>query len=88
MAHVVVLWETLLGKASEHEIQHRLDYFSHTQKLENDVGIDFYCNLIENRVPTHEFYVQAKNILRIIGVQVSRNQQLNIGWKNQILFFL
>jgi tetratricopeptide (TPR) repeat protein len=57
---VVSSWEKRLGKASEHQIQSRLDYFSHTQKLENDVGIDFYCELIENKTPTHEFYVQAK----------------------------
>ncbi len=49
-----------LGKTSEHQIQSRLDYFSHTQKIENDVGIDFYCELIENTTPTYEFYVQAK----------------------------
>ena len=56
----MVPWESLLGKASEHQIQHRLDYFSHTQKLENDIGIDFYCTLIENNLPVYEFYVQAK----------------------------
>jgi len=58
--NVVSSWENRLGKASEHQIQSRLDYFSHTQKLENDLGIDFYCELIEDKTPTYEFYVQAK----------------------------
>jgi len=73
--------ENRLGKASEHQIQFRLDYFFHTQKLENDLGIDFYFELIENKTPTQEFYVQAKGTEHFDEQwrQASKNQRFYIG---------
>jgi hypothetical protein len=55
-----VPWGTQLGTISEHEIQSRLSYLASTTKIRNDIGIDFYCELVENKAPTYEFYVQAK----------------------------
>ena len=59
-SHVKVPWETRLGDVGEAEIKSRLCYFSILTKYERDVGIDFYCELIENDSPSVPFYVQAK----------------------------
>jgi hypothetical protein len=53
-------WEQRLGKVGESEIKGRLSYFSLVTKIEDDVGLDFYCQLLENSSPTNEFYIQAK----------------------------
>ncbi len=52
-------WERRLGKIGEAAIQKCLSYFSTTNKVDDDIGLDFYCELLENQ-PPHEFYVQAK----------------------------
>lgn len=54
-------WETQLGDIGETEIKSRLQRFSTVTKIERDVGIDFYCELIVNGVPSIPFYIQAKS---------------------------
>jgi len=55
-------WETQLGDIGETEIKSRLQrLFSTVTKIERDVGIDFYCELIINDIPAIPFYVQAKS---------------------------
>lgn len=54
-------WTTRLGAIGESEVKARLQYFSNPVKYELDVGIDFYCELLENDSPTTPFYVQAKS---------------------------
>jgi len=53
-------WENQLGDIGESEIKSRLQRFSTVTKMERDVGIDFYCELVNNGIPTIPFYVQAK----------------------------
>jgi len=50
-----------LGTIGEKAIQSRLANFSNPTKCENDIGIDFYCELLENDSPSIPFYVQAKS---------------------------
>ena len=57
---VKVPWETRLGDVGELEIRKRLTYFSIPTKYTRDVGIDLYCELLENDSPTIPFHVQAK----------------------------
>ncbi len=57
---VKVPWETRLGKIGEAEIERRLASFSIPQKYDMDVGIDFYCELLKDSIPSTPFYVQAK----------------------------
>jgi tetratricopeptide (TPR) repeat protein len=54
-------WEQRLGNVGESEIKGRLSYFSTVTKIEDDVGLDFYCELLEHDSPTNEFYIQAKS---------------------------
>jgi len=58
--NVKVPWETMLSSVSEAEIKSRLSYFSTVTKYDKDVGIDFYCELLENFSPSMPFYIQAK----------------------------
>ena len=58
--HVKVPWTTRLGDVGESEIKSRLCYFSIPTEIRRDVGIDFYCELLENDSPSIPFYVQAK----------------------------
>jgi tetratricopeptide (TPR) repeat protein len=58
--HVKLPWETRLGKVGEAEIQKRLSYFCAVTKITTDLGIDFYCELIEKDTPSLPFYVQTK----------------------------
>lgn len=61
MSHNVKLsWETRLGDIGEAEIKSRLSYFSLPVKYDTDIGIDFYCELLEDDTPGLPFYVQAK----------------------------
>lgn len=53
-------WETRLGTVGESAIKSRLGYFLNPTKYEEDAGIDFYCELIEDDSPSIPFYVQAK----------------------------
>jgi len=55
-----VPWNNRLGEIGETEIRSRLSYFSIPVKYSFDVGIDFYCELLENSYPSISFYVQAK----------------------------
>ena len=57
----MIPWERRLGDFGESEIKGRLQRFSSVTKIETDVGIDFYCELIINDIPTTPFYVQAKS---------------------------
>ncbi|MHC3129331.1 MAG: DUF4365 domain-containing protein [Candidatus Bathyarchaeota archaeon] len=57
---VQVPWEVRLGDVGELEIRKRLSYFSIPTKYYKDVGIDFYCELLEEDSPKMPFYVQAK----------------------------
>jgi hypothetical protein len=58
--NVKVPWETRLGNIGEAEVKSRLSYFSIVTKYDTDVGIDFYCELVEDDFPSIPFYVQAK----------------------------
>lgn len=54
-------WERALGNVGESATRKRLSYFSAVTKLEDDVAIDFHCQLrISNRFSGKVFYVQAK----------------------------
>jgi hypothetical protein len=55
-----VPWDQRLGDISEAEIKKRLSYFSIVNKYNLDIGLDFYCELLEDDSPTTSFYVQAK----------------------------
>lgn len=52
-------WEKRLGKIGESAIQKCLSYFSTSTKIEDDLGLDFYCELAVKDF-SNEFYVQAK----------------------------
>jgi hypothetical protein len=56
----LIPWTTRLGTVAESAIKSRLAYFSNPTEYEEDVGIDFYCELIESDTPSIPFYVQAK----------------------------
>jgi tetratricopeptide (TPR) repeat protein len=58
--NVKVPWETRLGDIGESEIKTRLSHFSIPTKYTRDVGIDFYCELLEDDSPSTPFYIQAK----------------------------
>ena len=61
MSHSVkVTWENRLGDIGEDIIKSRLRRFSIPSKYDRDVGIDFYCELLEDDSPSLSFYVQAK----------------------------
>jgi len=54
-------WNRKLGKIGEFEISKRLSYFSKVTQDENDVAIDFVCQLCENEILSGKyFFVQAK----------------------------
>lgn len=55
-----VPWKERLGEVGEGHIRTRLSYFSIPTKYQTDVGIDFYCELLEPDSPSISFYVQAK----------------------------
>lgn len=49
------------GASAESEIRGRLGYFSIPMKPDLDIGIDFYCQLLEGDLPSSRFFgVQAK----------------------------
>src|SRR3990170_3225253 len=76
-------WERRLGKIGETAIQKCLSYFSTTNKIEDDIGLDFYCELIENS-PAHEFYVQAKGTQHFDehwGVALKKSTLIYWLWK-------
>lgn len=60
LPQVKIPWETRLGTIGESAIKSRLAYFSNPTKYEEDAGIDFYCEMIEDDSPSIPFYVQAK----------------------------
>jgi tetratricopeptide (TPR) repeat protein len=49
-----------LGEAGEGQVRAKLSYFSIPTKYQKDIGIDFYCELLEQDYPSISFYVQAK----------------------------
>jgi hypothetical protein len=54
-------WSQRLGSIGESVIESRLKYFSNPMKPNYDVGIDFFCELLENGSPSLKFFlVQAK----------------------------
>jgi len=56
-------WSRRLGGIGESAIESRLKYFSNPMRPEpeHDIGIDFYCELIEDGSPSLKFFlVQAK----------------------------
>ena len=57
---VKVPWENRLGDIGQGEIAIRLRYFSIASEYHPDVGIDLYCELLEDDSPSLPFYVQAK----------------------------
>ena len=60
MGSVKVPWNQRRGNIGEAEIKQRLSYFSIPTKIDSDVGIDYYCELLENLSPTVSFYVEVK----------------------------
>ena len=60
MGSVKFPWNQRKGYIAEEEIKKLLYYFSNPIKYDHDVGIDYYCELLENSSPTDSFYVQAK----------------------------
>lgn len=58
---IIVPWWRRLGEIGESEIRTRLLYFSYPWEPTFDIGIDFYCELAEDGVPSKKFFnVQAK----------------------------
>lgn len=56
-----ILRSKKLGTSAEAEIKGRLSYFSILAKPEPEMGIDFYCELLEGESPSSKFFgVQAK----------------------------
>lgn len=54
-------WSQQLGEIGESAITSVLAHFSNPMKPTFDVGIDFWCELIEDGYPSHKFFlVQAK----------------------------
>jgi hypothetical protein len=79
-----VPWTTKLGDIGEAEIKARLSYFCNVTKLENDVGIDFYCELLEQGTPSSPFYVQAKGTQHFDESWAQSVPKSTIGyWLNQ-----
>ena len=56
-------WNTRLGGKGEAFIKSRLLNFSNPTKYEMDIGLDFYCEFIENDspLPQFNFFVQVKS---------------------------
>ena len=83
-------WERRLGKIGETAIQKCLSYFSTTNKIEDDIGLDFYCELIENS-PAHEFYVQAKGTQHFDehwGVALKKSTLIYWLWKPNPVYLI
>lgn len=57
---VKVTKEKRLGARAESVIKSKLEFFSTVNPFQTDLGIDFYCELIENGSPSIPFFVQAK----------------------------
>lgn len=57
----IVPWNQRIGDFGESEIEARLRRISTATKIERDVGIDFYCDLLIDDKPLLPFYVQAKS---------------------------
>ena len=54
-------WNQRLGEIGESTIKSYLAYFSNPMKPAFDIGIDFFCELIQNNSPSGRFFlVQAK----------------------------
>lgn len=50
-----------VGKSGEHQIAAILDDFANVAVPEYDVGLDFFCELLENNLPTGKcFWIQVK----------------------------
>ena len=56
-----VPWSTRLGDIGQSEIESRLRHFSTVHPYHRDLGIDYYCELLEDDRPSTPFYVQAKS---------------------------
>jgi tetratricopeptide (TPR) repeat protein len=53
------------GRSGEHAIENRLSSFSNIMYPEHDLGIDYFCELIENNALTGKYFcVQAKETKR------------------------
>ena len=57
----IVPWNQRIGDIGESEIEARLRRISTTTKIERDIGIDFYCELLIDNKPFSPFFVQAKS---------------------------
>jgi len=60
LLNVKVPWNNRLGIIAQSEIKKRLSYFANVNEYNVDVGLDFYCELLENDSPKLPFYIQAK----------------------------
>jgi tetratricopeptide (TPR) repeat protein len=69
----VLLWNTRLGSIGEKAVLQRLSYFSNPTKYDQDLGLDFYCELIQDDSPSTPFYVQVKG-----------TQHLDSSWGSSI----
>jgi tetratricopeptide (TPR) repeat protein len=72
--NVTVPWEERLGKIGEDAIEMRLLHFSITAKDQIDVGIDFYCHLLEDISPSMIYF----------GVQSKGTRHFDENWGHSI----
>jgi hypothetical protein len=64
------------GRSGEHAIESRLSSFSNIMHPEYDMGIDYFCELIENSALSGRYFcVQAKS-----------TRKFKNNWKGQIGF--
>jgi tetratricopeptide (TPR) repeat protein len=77
-------WERRLGRVGANTIKSFLSYFSKTNSVEGDedIGIDYHCELIEDDHPSITFFVQAK------GTEHFKNNWSKGIRKSTILYWL
>jgi len=79
-----VPWTTKLAGVGEAQISARLQYFSNVTNYNLDLGIDFYCELLENGAPSTPFYVQAKGTQHFDETWSQSIAKSTVGyWLNQ-----
>lgn len=68
------------GASAENEIKERLSHFAIPMKPEIDVGIDFYCQLLEGDLPSSRFFgVQTKGTKHFNGYCYRRIKRSTIN---------
>ncbi len=83
-------WEKRLGNIGESAIKKCLSYFSTANKIDDDVGLDYYCELLESP-PSHEFCVQAKGTQHFDekwGASVKKSTLVYWLWKPNPVYLI